>query len=51
MKEIIIENDTEFYGFLTGADLMTAAKTARFLRNKAECFINEGGNTQELLHY
>lgn len=42
MKEIIIENDTEFYGFLTGADLMTAAKAARFLRSKAECFINDG---------
>lgn len=35
MKEIIIENDTEFYGFLTGSDIMTAAEVVRYLRTKA----------------
>lgn len=42
MKEIIIENDTEFYGFLTGADLKTAARIVESLRNEAVCYIHKG---------
>ncbi len=42
MKEIIIENDTEFYGFLTGSDIMTAAEVVRYLRTKAKCPIHNG---------
>lgn len=42
IKEIIIENDTEFYGFLTGSDIMTAAEVVRYLRIKAKCHIHNG---------
>lgn len=42
MKELIIENDTEFYGFLTGLDIENAAKAVKFLRSKALCCIHEG---------
>lgn len=41
MNELIVEHDTEFHGFLTGSDIITAAKVAEMLRSKASCAIHE----------
>lgn len=42
MNELIIEHDNEFHGFLTNADIMTAAEVTRYLRSKAICAIYDG---------
>lgn len=42
MSELIIEHDTEFHGFLTGADVMTAARIVESLRAEAICAIHSG---------
>lgn len=42
MSELIIEHDTEFHGFLTGSDVVTAAEVVRYLRTTAVCAIHDG---------
>lgn len=49
MSELIIEKDTEFYGFLTGADIVTAAKIVEFLRAKAVCAIHENDTERDVV--
>lgn len=43
MSELIITNDTEFYGLLNNVDIISAAKIAELLRMPAICEIHEDG--------
>lgn len=48
MNELIIENDTEFYGFLSGVDIITAAKVTELLRAPASCAIHENDRGRDV---
>lgn len=47
--KLVITNDTEFYGFLNGMDIIDAGKVAEILRSQAMCAIYENDTRQNVV--